>query len=450
MPRPPLVRASSRPWEAVIPANHRKSAIPGDRCERCNGCDWCETWVRDESANECGKEERVCEAAVTEHVFVRDPEGEGDHVDVRQYRAHRGPRPEVRRQPAPPPLAGAGRGNAWLKIVGTGSGTVQVGSGSVQVGSGSVQVGSGCGASRIRCGASRIRVGASRIRGGASRIRGGKVGSGAVQVGSGAVQVRSGSVQSRMWSECKRCADRAPVAFQGLHCFVIVICNREEIVGHAACSSTPHARSKTVRGFDCLAARGSNTRLGVQVDATRVLHTRSQAPLANGDAVNSVCRNIAEGFGCKHKEFARFLKISRRSLNELGDPFRAAQLKRYVTAHDYEPIWRLTHRLYPAFAKLIRYLQTTPDPGTKTVPTRTDREPTSTDPESPRTNRESRSHQPEAHSHRPRSRSHQPEAHSHRPRTRSHQPEAHSHQREPARTNPKPTRTDPESPRTNR
>src|SRR5262245_42800221 len=80
------------------------------------------------------------------------------------------------------------------------------------------------------------------------------------------------------------------------------------------------------------------------------------------DAVNSVCRNIAEGFGCKHKEFARFLEISRRSLNELGDSFRTAQLKRYVSAHDYEPIWRLTHRLYPAIARLIRYLQTTPDP----------------------------------------------------------------------------------------
>src|SRR5215470_16136567 len=80
------------------------------------------------------------------------------------------------------------------------------------------------------------------------------------------------------------------------------------------------------------------------------------------DAVNSMCRNIAEGFGCKHKEFARFLEISRRSLTELDDSFRAAQLKRYVTAHEYEPIWRLTHRLYPAFARLIRYLQTTPDP----------------------------------------------------------------------------------------
>jgi four helix bundle protein len=80
------------------------------------------------------------------------------------------------------------------------------------------------------------------------------------------------------------------------------------------------------------------------------------------DAVNSMCRNAAEGFGCKHKEFARFLEISRRSLNELTDSLRAAQLKKYITAHDYEPIWRLSHRLYPAYADLIRYLRTTPDP----------------------------------------------------------------------------------------
>jgi four helix bundle protein len=106
------------------------------------------------------------------------------------------------------------------------------------------------------------------------------------------------------------------------------------------------------------------------------------------DAVNSVCRNIAEGFGCKHKEFARFLEISRRSLNELGDSFRAAQLKRYVTAHDYEPIWRLTQRLYPAFARFIRYLQTTPDPDcTKTMPARTDRNPARTDRDPARTSR---------------------------------------------------------------
>src|SRR6266850_5801443 len=48
------------------------------------------------------------------------------------------------------------------------------------------------------------------------------------------------------------------------------------------------------------------------------------------DAVNSVCRNIAEGFGCKHKEFARFLEISRRSLNEVRlVPHRAIETVRH-------------------------------------------------------------------------------------------------------------------------
>jgi hypothetical protein len=45
--------------------------------------------------------------------------------------------------------------------------------------------------------------------------------------------------------------------------------------------------------------------------------------------VNSVCRNVAEGFGCEsHVEFARFLKISRRArairaeVGRLQRPFR--------------------------------------------------------------------------------------------------------------------------------
>jgi four helix bundle protein len=80
------------------------------------------------------------------------------------------------------------------------------------------------------------------------------------------------------------------------------------------------------------------------------------------DAANSVCRNIAEGFSCKHIEFARFLKISRRSLNELRDAFRGAQLKQYVTTSDYAPIETLSRRLYRAFSRLIAYLETTPDP----------------------------------------------------------------------------------------
>jgi four helix bundle protein len=91
------------------------------------------------------------------------------------------------------------------------------------------------------------------------------------------------------------------------------------------------------------------------------------------DAANSVCRNIAEGFSCKHVEFARFLKISRRSLNELRDAFRAAQLKQHVTASDYAPIETLSRRLYRAFSRLIEYLETTPDPPRTNPTNRTNR-----------------------------------------------------------------------------
>jgi four helix bundle protein len=83
------------------------------------------------------------------------------------------------------------------------------------------------------------------------------------------------------------------------------------------------------------------------------------------DAIDSVCRNIAEGFGCRsHDEFARFLEISRRSLNELMDSFRSAQFKGYVSAEDVAPIHALSKRLYPALSRLIAYLRRTPTPHT--------------------------------------------------------------------------------------
>src|SRR5262245_19903311 len=88
------------------------------------------------------------------------------------------------------------------------------------------------------------------------------------------------------------------------------------------------------------------------------LRARSQAE----DAVNSICRNIAEGFGCEtHAEFARYLEISRRSLNELHDILHSARLKKYVTASDVAPIKQLSRRLYPAFSRFITYLKRTPD-----------------------------------------------------------------------------------------
>jgi four helix bundle protein len=80
------------------------------------------------------------------------------------------------------------------------------------------------------------------------------------------------------------------------------------------------------------------------------------------DALNSVCRNIAAGFGCHtHREFARFLEISRRSLNEVMDALRGARLKGYLTSDDLVSIHRLSRRLYPAISNLRTYLMQKPD-----------------------------------------------------------------------------------------
>ena len=79
-------------------------------------------------------------------------------------------------------------------------------------------------------------------------------------------------------------------------------------------------------------------------------------------SINSTCHNIAEGFGCEtHGEFARFLEISRRSLNELHDVLHGARSKKYVTTSDVAPIRGLSRRLYPAFSRFIAYLKRTPD-----------------------------------------------------------------------------------------
>jgi four helix bundle protein len=80
------------------------------------------------------------------------------------------------------------------------------------------------------------------------------------------------------------------------------------------------------------------------------------------DAVDSVCRNIPEGFGCEtHREFARFLEFSCRSLKELHDALHSAELKGYVTPTDCVAARSLIRRLFPALNRFIAYLDRTPN-----------------------------------------------------------------------------------------
>ena len=80
------------------------------------------------------------------------------------------------------------------------------------------------------------------------------------------------------------------------------------------------------------------------------------------DAINSVCRNIAEGFACEtHGEFATFLVYSVRSLNEVQDAMHGAQEKGYADAEDLALIRQLFKRLFPALGRFIAYLRRTPN-----------------------------------------------------------------------------------------
>ena len=80
------------------------------------------------------------------------------------------------------------------------------------------------------------------------------------------------------------------------------------------------------------------------------------------DAADSVCRNISEGFAGTHAVFANYLRIARRSLNEVEDCSRSARLKGYISPSEQQTVLQLVRRLQPAFARLIAYLEHTPDP----------------------------------------------------------------------------------------
>ena len=80
------------------------------------------------------------------------------------------------------------------------------------------------------------------------------------------------------------------------------------------------------------------------------------------DAVDSICRNIAEGFkGDTHGQFAAFLRVSRRSLDELRDAYWSIEQKRLATQSELVRGQKLMARLRPPLNRLIDYLERTPN-----------------------------------------------------------------------------------------
>ena len=79
------------------------------------------------------------------------------------------------------------------------------------------------------------------------------------------------------------------------------------------------------------------------------------------DAIDSICRNVAEGFSADtHGQFAWFLRISRRSLNEVQDALLSAQHKQILSPADLAEARILIKRLRPALDRLIDYLERSP------------------------------------------------------------------------------------------
>jgi four helix bundle protein len=80
------------------------------------------------------------------------------------------------------------------------------------------------------------------------------------------------------------------------------------------------------------------------------------------EAARSATSNIAEGFPCSHAEYARFLQISTRSLEEIEDRLIEMVDDELITEQEAQPSLHLKMRTSRAIAKLRAYLLATPDP----------------------------------------------------------------------------------------
>jgi four helix bundle protein len=106
-----------------------------------------------------------------------------------------------------------------------------------------------------------------------------------------------------------------------------------------------------LQGFDRLAARRRTPFRSLRTYEQRPLHADSKLRSQLDDAADSVCRNIAEGFGCGNVEFARFLRIARRSLNEVQDELHSAVLKAHLTEADLVSARKLMAGCTPRFRR---------------------------------------------------------------------------------------------------
>lgn len=80
------------------------------------------------------------------------------------------------------------------------------------------------------------------------------------------------------------------------------------------------------------------------------------------ELARSAASNIAEGFGrYKHRDFARFLRISMGSLKEVADLLIDGHHRCYVSDGQLATGPRLVKRSKSACAKLALYLDNSPD-----------------------------------------------------------------------------------------
>ena len=75
------------------------------------------------------------------------------------------------------------------------------------------------------------------------------------------------------------------------------------------------------------------------------------------DAVGSVPRNLAEGFGrYSHREFAHFTRIARASLKETQNHILDARDQSIIDEGEFKQLWKRSDEAVAAATALLKYL----------------------------------------------------------------------------------------------